>query len=113
MRQDILVSMMKKEKKRASDIEATLKQAGRGLSHLDGETPRRSVSQPSASDDSENELSNQRQFSRTRGKERSLVQTAEVGATQTLSKVCFREASRIEFSTRNVVATLEGGVSRL
>ena len=63
--------MLKKEKKRASDAEDALRQGGRG--------PPRGAINPTASDDSESELANQRPFSGTRGRERRAVQTSEVG----------------------------------
>lgn len=76
---NILVGMLKKEKKRTADLEMSVRQGGgrfqdgMGVAH-DG--VRRSTSQP-LSDDSESELSNLRSSSRTRVKERPSSDTTE------------------------------------
>lgn len=74
---DILVGMLKKEKKRTAELE---KQGGGRLLDGMGAAPdgiRRSASQ-SQSDDSENELSKMRAASRTRVRDRPSSDTTEV-----------------------------------
>ena len=75
---DILVGMLKKEKKRAADADTALKQAGRGLGDTMSLGTRRSASQPSASDDSESDVYNYSPVHRTHGPERASSDTHEV-----------------------------------
>ena len=77
---DILVGMLKKEKKRTADIEMSVKQGGGRIPDGMGVAPdgiRRSTSQP-LSDDSESDLSNLRSAGRTRVKDRPSSDTTEV-----------------------------------
>ena len=77
---DILVGMLKKEKKRTADLEMSARQGGGRFQSGTGVAPdgvRRSASQP-MSDDSESELSNMRSASRARMKDRPSSDTTEV-----------------------------------
>lgn len=76
---NILVGMLKKEKKRTADLEISVRQGGGRFQDGTGVAPdgvRRSASQP-LSDDSESELSNLRSSSRARVKERPSSDTTE------------------------------------
>lgn len=76
---NILVGMLKKEKKRAADLEVSGKQGGGRFYERTGVAPdgvRRSSSQP-LNDDSGNELSNKRSTSRTRENDRPSSDTTE------------------------------------
>ena len=91
-RSDILVGMLKKEKKRTADLEMSVKQGGGRIPDGTAVAPegiRRSTSQP-LSDDSESELSNLRSASRTRVKDRPSSDTTEVYSNNSCVKiVCF------------------------
>lgn len=79
-RSDILVGMLKKEKKRSADLEMSAKQGGGRIPDGTGVAPdgiRRSTSQPLI-DDSESELSALRSAGRTRVKDRPSSDTTEV-----------------------------------
>lgn len=83
---DILVGMLKKEKKRAADLGVSGRQAGGRFYDGTGVAPdgvRRSTSQP-LSDDSGNEVSNKRSTSRTRENDRPSSDTTEVLITFTV-----------------------------
>lgn len=76
---NILVGMLKKEKKRTADLEMSAKQGGGRIPDGTGVAPdgfRRSTSQP-LSDDSESELSALRSAGRTRVKDRPSSDTTE------------------------------------
>ena len=88
---DILVGMLKKEKKRAADLEMSVKQGGGRIPDGTAVAPegiRRSTSQP-LSDDSESELSNLRSASRTRVKDRPSSDTTEVYTNNSCVKIVF------------------------
>ena len=90
-RSDILVGMLKKEKKRTADLEMSVKQGGGRIPDGTAVAPegiRRSTSQP-LSDDSESELSNLRSASRTRVKDRPSSDTTEVYTNNSCVKIVF------------------------
>lgn len=90
-RSDILVGMLKKEKKRTADLEMSVKQGGGRIPDGTAVAPegiRRSTSQP-LSDDSESELSNLRSASRTRVKDRPSSDTTEVYTSNSCVKIVF------------------------
>ena len=88
---DILVGMLKKEKKRAADLGVSGKQGEGRFYDRTGVAPdgvRRSTSQP-LNDDSGNELSNKRSTSRTRENDRPSSDTTEVLITFTVVGLLF------------------------
>lgn len=90
-RSDILVGMLKKEKKRTADLEMSVKQGGGRIPDGTAVAPegiKRSTSQP-LSDDSESELSNLRSASRTRVKDRPSSDTTEVYTSNSCVKIVF------------------------
>lgn len=90
-RSDILVGMLKKEKKRTADLEMSVKQGGGRIPDGTAVAPegiRRSTSQP-LSDDSESELSYLRSASRTRVKDRPSSDTTEVYTHNSCVKIVF------------------------
>lgn len=102
---DILVGMLKKEKKRTADLEMSARQGGGRFqdgTSVAADGLRRSTSQP-LSDDSESELSNLRSASRARVKDRPSSDTTEVcnefwdggarGVSPVLVIICFHSLS--------------------
>ena len=107
-RSDILVGMLKKEKKRTADLEMSVKQGGGRIPDGTAVAPegiRRSTSQP-LSDDSESELSNLRSASRTRVKDRPSSDTTEVYTNNSCVKIFFFFFAQSQLSNVRLVQSL-------